>query len=82
MCHINDANYVHGHLIKHMHLCLIFRALMTHASVSPEEREKLGISDTLVCSYINGNIYGSCMSLNDVVMSFKNILYTTFLCIS
>ena len=27
----------------------IFRALMTHASVSPEEREKLGISDTLVC---------------------------------
>ena len=30
---------------------------MTHASVSPEEREKLGISDTLVRSYINGKLY-------------------------
>ena len=29
---------------------------MTHASVSSEEREKLGISDTLVCSYINGKL--------------------------
>jgi len=24
---------------------------MTHASVSPEEREELGITDTLVCMY-------------------------------
>ena len=40
----------------HTYLCLIFRALMTHASVSPEEREKLGISDTLIRSYINGKL--------------------------
>ena len=40
----------------HMYLCFILRALMTHASVSQGEREKLGISDTLVCSYINGKL--------------------------
>ena len=41
---------------------------MTHASVSPEAREKLGISDTLVCNYINGildQVY-SYKYLNDV----------------
>ena len=32
-------------------MCCYFRAAMTHASVSPEEREELGITDTLVCMY-------------------------------
>jgi len=34
-----------------MVMCCYFRAAMTHASVSPEEREELGITDTLVCMY-------------------------------
>ena len=41
---------------------------MTHASVSSKEREKLGISDTLVRSYNNGklDLVAVCTYLNDV----------------
>ena len=37
----------------HMYLCLIFRALMAHASVSPEEREKLGTITSIILWYKN-----------------------------
>ena len=38
-------------------MMFICRAVMTHASVDPEDRAKLGITDTLVCSHYHYDKY-------------------------